>query len=80
MAWKPKAKRHCTVLVQKTVTNPLGQVQTNFIKRRPGVITSVVSGTTVAARVRHIGETYASVTQFRQHGVPEARNGTYYMG
>jgi hypothetical protein len=74
MAWKPKVNRHGTVLVQKTVGG-----NTAYVKRRPGVITGGISGTTCNFRVRHIGETYVAQTQLRNH-IATARGGNYYMG
>jgi len=74
MAWKPKVNRHMTVLVQKTVGG-----NANYVKRRPAVITAIVSGTTVNGRTKHVGITHSSVTQLRNH-VVTARGGNYYMG
>lgn len=58
--WVPKVNRHVAVQVKKTVTNPLGQVITNYVKRRPGVITALATDTNPVIRVRHIGETYGT--------------------
>lgn len=59
-SWKPKVNRHCYYYKQKTVTNPLGQVITNYIARRPCVITAIATDTNPDLRVRHIGETYGT--------------------
>jgi hypothetical protein len=58
--WRPKANRHASHYLQKTATNPLGTVVTNYIKRRPVVITALATDTNPRFRVRHHGETYGS--------------------
>lgn len=51
MGWTPKVGRHVSY-------------RTTGGKRRPGIITAIVSGTTVSFRVGHhaVPETYASKT------------------
>jgi hypothetical protein len=62
--WKPKTNRHACYYLQKTATNPLGTVITNYIKRRPVVITGLATDTNPRLRVRHYTvpstETYGS--------------------
>lgn len=72
MAWVPKVRRHCTVLILKTVGG-----NTAYVKRRPCVITSIPSGTNITGRVGHFGETQTNRAQYRQ-SVP--RTNKYYMG
>lgn len=57
MAWVAKVNRHCAVLVQKTVGG-----NTNYVKRRPGVITAFAADSNPRIRVRHISETYGDAT------------------
>lgn len=58
MAWVKKVNRHCTYLQQKTVGG-----NTQYVKRRPAVITALGIGNLVNLRVRRSGETYANVDQ-----------------
>jgi hypothetical protein len=83
--WKPKVNRHVTHYLQKTVTNPLGQVQTNYIKRRPGVITAFAADTNPRYRIRHYTspstETYGSAgVGIVKHAPATARNNKYRPG
>jgi hypothetical protein len=55
--WVPKVNRHAVVMVQKTVGG-----NTNYVKRRPAVITGFATDTNPIMRVRHIGETYGNGT------------------
>jgi hypothetical protein len=59
--WFPKVNRHCRVFATKSVTNALGQVQTNYTKRRPATVTGFASDTNPRLRVRRTGEVYGSV-------------------
>lgn len=56
VGWQRKVNRHCTYLQQKTVGG-----NTNYVKRRPGVVTGLGGGQLVNIRVGHSGETYAGV-------------------
>lgn len=58
--WVPKVNRHARVFINKSVTNALGQVQTNYVKRRPATVTAFATDTNPRFRVRHSGETYGS--------------------
>jgi len=58
--WVPKVNRHCRVFVQKTVTNALGQVSVNYVKRRPATVTGFSADTNPRLRVRRTGEVYGS--------------------
>jgi hypothetical protein len=74
VAWQPKAKRHCAYQQQKTVTSNaiFGGTNTNYVKRRPAVITGFATDTNPILRVRHHGETYGSGAV----GVPRQVNST----
>lgn len=54
--WLPKIGRHCTYLEQKTYDG-----NTNYVKRRPAIITAIVSGDTVDLRVGRSGEVHTGV-------------------
>lgn len=58
MAWVPKVGRHVAVLVQKTFNG-----NTNYVERRPAVITAVGVGDAIDCRVRHTGETYTNLAR-----------------
>lgn len=75
--WKAKVNRHTTHFLLKTTTNPLGQVITNYIKRRPAVITAIAADTNPRYRVRHIGETYGSAGVGIAKHVTGARTNKY---
>lgn len=53
MVWVAKVNRHCAYHQRKTVTNPLGVVCTNYVKRRPAIITGFATDTAPRLRVRH---------------------------
>ena len=57
MAWVAKTNRHCTILVQKTVNG-----NTNYVKRRPAIITGFASDTNARLRVRRTGEVYGNAS------------------
>lgn len=48
MAWVPKVNRHAVVMVQKTVAG-----NTQYVKRRPAIITGFATDTNPIFRVRH---------------------------
>lgn len=56
MAWERKVNRHVAYLQQKTVGG-----NTQYVKRRPAVITALGAGQLVNIRVLHTGETYTNV-------------------
>jgi hypothetical protein len=58
--WVPKVNRHCRVFVQKSVTNALGQVQPNYVKRRSVVVTGFASDTNPRLKNKRSGETHGS--------------------
>lgn len=58
--WVPKVNRHARVFIVKSVTNALGQVQANYVKRRSGTVTGFAADTNPRFRVRHTGEVYGS--------------------
>jgi hypothetical protein len=51
--WQPKVNRHATYYARKTVTDVSGNVNTNYIKRRPCVLTAISTDTNPELRVRH---------------------------
>lgn len=58
--WVPKAKRHCRVFINKSVTNALGQTQANYVKRRPATVVGFATDTNPTLRVGHHSETYGT--------------------
>lgn len=74
--WVPKVHRHARVFVTKSVTNALGQVQPNYTKRRPAVVTGFATDTNPRFRVRHHGETYGNAAV----GVPRQIDSTVPVG
>lgn len=77
MVWVAKVKRHVAVYVQKTVGG-----NTQYVKRRPGVITSIAADAAPVVRVRHYGETYGNGTNgvVRNTTLAPPRNGKYVGG
>lgn len=67
MAWVPKVRRHAVVMVQKTVGG-----NTQYVKRRPAIITGFATDTNPIFQVRHYGETYGTGAV----GVPRIVNST----
>ncbi len=65
--WQPKVNRHCAYQLQKTVGG-----NTNYVKRRPAIVTAIATDTNPVLRVRHIGETYGTGAV----GVPRQINST----
>jgi hypothetical protein len=62
MSWEPRVGGHVAYIrdiVEATETFPV--YVTDYVKRRPAIITAVNVGDTVDLRVGHHGETYAAV-------------------
>lgn len=60
IGWTPKVGRHCTYLQQVTVDG-----DTNYVKRRPAIITGLGLGDLVDIRIGHTGEVYTGVDRKR---------------
>lgn len=77
MAWVAKVRRHASVYVQKTVAG-----NTQYVKRRPAIITGFATDTNPIFRVRHYGETYGTgaVGVPSGHSLVPPRNGKYVGG
>lgn len=61
MAWQAKTNRHVAYLQQKTVGG-----NTQYVKRRPAIITGFAADSLPRLRVRRAGEVYGNAT----NGVP----------
>lgn len=57
VTWQPKVNRKVRFLLQKTVGG-----ETNYVKRRPAIITGFASNGDPTLRVGHAGETYGNAT------------------